>query len=94
LPDKFLGAGGTPITSAAILTQNGKDGDRELGYMQACWAPDSRRVAYCVTLLDEKGNRTGETSIMVTDLEGKNTTTVVAERHDPQHVVLSLMAWR
>jgi hypothetical protein len=44
--------------------------------------------------LDEKGNRGGETSILVTDLAGKNTTTIVMEKPPPDQIVLSLMGWR
>jgi RNA polymerase sigma factor (sigma-70 family) len=62
--------------------------------LHACWSPDGRRIAYCTTLLDADGRRAGETSIFVTDLEGKTTTTVRTERHEPNTVKLRLMGWR
>jgi Tol biopolymer transport system component len=62
--------------------------------MQACWSPDGRRIAYCVTLLDDKGKRSGETSLFVTNVAGKQTTTVLTEKHQPGEVRLVLTDWR
>jgi Tol biopolymer transport system component len=62
--------------------------------LHACWSPGGRRIAYCATLLDADGRDAGETSIFVTDPEGKNTTTVRTEKHQPNVIKLLLMDWR
>ncbi len=62
--------------------------------LHACWSPDGKRIAYCATLLDADGKDVGETSIFVTDAEGKSTTTVRAEKHKPNVIKLVLMDWR
>src|SRR5207253_2728779 len=70
-----------------------KDCSRMLG--GTCrFSPDGRRSAYCVTLLDARGEREGETSIFVTDPEGKNAETVLTEKHKPNQIKLRLMDWR
>jgi RNA polymerase sigma factor (sigma-70 family) len=62
--------------------------------MHASWSPDSRRIAYSVTLLDGDGERSGETSLFVTDADGNNTVTVRTEKHDPRQIRLRLTDWR
>jgi RNA polymerase sigma factor (sigma-70 family) len=64
------------------------------GEVHACWSPDSRRIAYCVTMLDADGKRTGETCLHVTDAEGKSTRRVLSETHNPQAIRLQLEGWR
>lgn len=67
---------------------------KNFGDMQACWSPDSRRIAYCTTLLDAQGNRQGETSLFVVDADGSNTVTVLTEKHRPNEIRLRLTDWR
>jgi RNA polymerase sigma factor (sigma-70 family) len=67
---------------------------RNFGEAHGCWSPDGRRIAYCVTLLDEMGNSAGQTSIFVTDAAGRNTTTLVSEQHQPGLVRFTLLDWR
>jgi Tol biopolymer transport system component len=62
--------------------------------MHACWSPDSRRIAYSVTLLDGEGKRAGESTLFVMDADGNNTTSVRTEMHDPGEVRLHLTGWR
>jgi Tol biopolymer transport system component len=72
-----------PVVEASNLTD-----------VQAVWSPDGRRIAFSATMLDEDGNRMGETSLFVCDADGKNTTTVRTERHEPNIVKLVLTGWR
>jgi hypothetical protein len=60
----------------------------------ACWSPDSRRIAYCARLLNPDLSCAGETSIFVTDPDGKNTVTVATEKHEPNVIALQLTDWR
>jgi Tol biopolymer transport system component len=62
--------------------------------LHACWSLDGKRIAYCATLLDADGKDAGETSIFVTDADGKSTTTVRTEKHQPHVIKLILMDWR
>jgi RNA polymerase sigma factor (sigma-70 family) len=67
---------------------------KNFGDLHACWSPDGRRIAYCVRILDNDGKCTGETSIFVTDTQGRNTETVLTEKHQPNLVWLRLLGWR
>jgi Tol biopolymer transport system component len=67
---------------------------KNFGDLAACWSPDGRRLAYCVTPLDGNGNRLGETSLFVADADGSNTVTVLTEKHAPNQIRLSLLDWR
>src|SRR5262249_40127994 len=62
--------------------------------VHACWSPDGRRVAYSATPLDSAGKRQGETSLCVVDADGKNSTTLLTEKHDPNLIWLRLVDWR
>jgi hypothetical protein len=64
------------------------------GNIHACWSPDSRRIAYCARMLNPDLSRAGETSIFVTDPDGKNTVTVATEKHEPNIIALQLTDWR
>jgi RNA polymerase sigma factor (sigma-70 family) len=64
---------------------------KDLGELYACWSPDGRRIAYCATLLDKDGT---QTSLYLTDPDGKNTTTLRTEKHEPYRVKLRLLDWR
>jgi RNA polymerase sigma factor (sigma-70 family) len=72
-----------PVVDALNLTE-----------ILACWSPDGRRIAFTATMLDDKGNRMGETSLYVTDADRKNLVTVRTERHGPNTVKMRLMDWR
>jgi RNA polymerase sigma factor (sigma-70 family) len=62
--------------------------------INACWSPDSRRIAYSATLLGEDGERAGETTLFVMDADGNNTVTVRTEKHEPMQIRMQLMDWR
>jgi dipeptidyl aminopeptidase/acylaminoacyl peptidase len=62
--------------------------------LRGCWSPDGRRIAYRVSLLDAQGEYAGESAIYVTDLDGRNHTTVVRDRHQPGLIRFSLLGWR
>ncbi len=78
-------AGGKP--RAIVEAKNFTD-------LRACWSPDGKRIAYIVTLLDDQGERGGETTLFVCDADGKNTVTVITEKHDPQELRMTLTDWR
>jgi Tol biopolymer transport system component len=59
-----------------------------------CWSPDGRNVAYAATPLDANGKRQGETSLFVVDVDGKDTKTVLTEKHNPGVIRLRLLDWR
>jgi uncharacterized protein (TIGR03067 family) len=62
--------------------------------VRACWSPDGKRVAYQVTLLND-GKRAEETSLIVADAEGTNSSTILTEKHpDPRAIALVLTDWR
>jgi hypothetical protein len=65
-----------------------------LSDVHACWSPDGKRIAFSATMLDDEGNRMGETNLYVADADGKNLVTVRTERHPPNVVKLRLMDWR
>jgi RNA polymerase sigma factor (sigma-70 family) len=67
---------------------------KNFGCVHACWSLDSRRIAYCVRLLDADGNCAGETSIFACDADGANTVTVVTEQHEPDVIWLRLIDWQ
>jgi Tol biopolymer transport system component len=62
--------------------------------LRGCWSPDGRRIAYAVTLLDAQGAYAGDSAVYVTDLEGRNHTTVVRDQHSPGLIRFSLLGWR
>jgi Tol biopolymer transport system component len=61
--------------------------DRGVTGTQACWSPDGRRIAYCCTDLDEKGNPTGGPSLFVTDVDGTNGKRLLARSRAEEWVV-------
>ncbi len=62
--------------------------------LQACWSPDGLRIAYKVTPLDPDGQRGEETSLFVVDVDGKNTVSLLTEKHGRDEVRLTLLDWR
>jgi len=91
----------TPVTPATLYVTDVATGKprpvveaKNFTDLHACWSPDGRRIAYSATLLDNDGNRAGETSLFVTDADGKNTVTVLTEMHQPNQVKLRLTGWR
>ncbi|MCI0640347.1 MAG: sigma-70 family RNA polymerase sigma factor [Gemmataceae bacterium] len=62
--------------------------------MRAVWGPDSKRIAYIVTLLDENGNRGEETNLFVVDADGQNSVALRSEKHEPKTIRLVLTDWR
>ncbi len=62
--------------------------------VHAVWSPDSRRIAYVVTLLDGQGNRGEETSLNVIDADGSNSVTLITEKHEPHVLRLTFTDWR
>jgi Tol biopolymer transport system component len=72
-----------PVVEATNLTD-----------LHACWSPDGKRIAFSASMLDDDGNPIGETNLYVTDVEGKQITTVRTERHQPNVVKMQLTAWR
>jgi Tol biopolymer transport system component len=50
------------------------------GLVQACWSPDGRRIACSMTAWEEKDNRAGETSLIVTDIETNDTRRVLTDQ--------------
>ena len=62
--------------------------------IRACWSPDGRRIAYTVVFLDVGGQRVGESNLNVVNVDGTNSATLVAEKHEPEHIRLVLLGWR
>jgi RNA polymerase sigma factor (sigma-70 family) len=72
-----------PVIEATNLTE-----------IHAYWSPDGRRIAFSACMLDDDGNRTGETSLFTTDPDGKQVITVRTERHQPNPIRMLLTGWR
>lgn len=64
------------------------------GDLKACWSPDSRRIAYSVGFLDDKGKRLGESNVNVVDSDGQNSVTLASEKSEPDTIPLILLDWR
>jgi len=60
--------------------------------LRACWAPDSKRIAYTATHVG--GNAGLETHLNIIDPVGKNSVTVLSERHERNEMALFLIDWR
>jgi dipeptidyl aminopeptidase/acylaminoacyl peptidase len=61
----------------------------------ACWSPDGKRIAYVwVNASDKEGDGQTETILMVADVDGKNSATLLSEKRQRSDVSLWSADWR